>query len=264
MPAIGTVPYLNALPLVDDLRSDPDLQLVAELPARLVTLLREGSVDAALVSAVELFRDPPLHWYDLGAVSSRGPVQSILLFCRCAPARVTSLALDQSSRSAAVLAQVCLSRFLDSRVTRVSECSPDSPLREVDADAVLRIGDPALRTDPAGRRALDLGQLWTEHTGLPFVYALWLAHPDRHPPGLAARLSRALEVGLSRREQLARAFAAEQGMDEQRCVDYLEHAIGYAFGADELAGLKLFGAMAHELGLVDRAELPPPRSFPAA
>ncbi|RKY22549.1 MAG: hypothetical protein DRQ55_00495 [Planctomycetota bacterium] len=262
MTRIGTVPYLNALPLVDGLADEPGIELLREVPSRLVRRLRRGELDAALVSSVELFRDPPLDWLDLAAITSDGPVQSILLFCRTQPAAVTSLALDRSSRSASAMAQVCLARFLGADVRRLEEAAPDTPVDQLDVDAVLRIGDPALSSDPAGRRVIDLGAVWSEATGLPFVYAAWLLRPEARPAdveGLERALLAARRRGLSRRGELARSFARAHDMDPERCARYLEQAIGFSLGARERQGLALFGRLAGELGLVDHGLLRPAR-----
>ena len=258
MLAVGSVPYLNALPLLAGLDTSPDVSLRALVPSQLLPRLRAGELDVALVSAVELFRDPPLSWVPGPAITSHGPVESILLFLRTAPGDVRSVALDTSSLTAAVLARVCLAHFLGAGRPRVLAAPPDAPLASIDADAILRIGDPALRTLPGDRAVLDLGELWTERTGLPFVYALWLARPDLElarvlPPLLAAR-----ELGLATRDALADAFAAEHAMDAARCRRYVRERIGYVLGERELAGLRLYGELAHDLGLVDRPELPPP------
>jgi chorismate dehydratase len=208
-------------------------------------------------------------------------VRSILLFLRTEVQQVRSLALDRSSRSAAVLAQVCLAEFCGRNAAghgtadaasgglRVTECAPDAPLASLDADAVLRIGDPALATLAGDRGAIDLGSLWSESTGLPFVYALWLVRPGVPSQPLSQLLRTALAAGLPRRAELARAHlrsspargagAAATGLiEEAAAVDYLERSIGYSLGPRELQGLQLFGRLAHRHGLVDHAELPDP------
>ncbi len=284
MPAplrLGTVPYLNAQPLVAGLDAQPDVVLERAVPAQLVSRLRAGALDAALVSAVELFRAPQLSFVAGPAITSCGPVRSILLFLRGAPERVRRVALDSSSRSAAVLAQLCLAEFLGARGFSVTECAPDADLAGIDADAVLRIGDPALaaahahglttdtphangaaRSNGAASRldrgwfALDLGTVWTAHTGLPFVYALWLARPDVPPQPLHARLLAARAAGLPQRDALAEAFAARSGLPAPACRAYLQECIGYDLGPAERAGLAAFGFLAHRHGLVGTPVLP--------
>jgi len=255
---LGSVPYLNALPLIEGLAGAPGVQLEQELPSRLLPRLRAGALDVALVSAVELFRRPQLAYLPGPAITSDGPVRSILVYLSVPLARVRRLALDSSSLSAAVLAQVCLRRFLQLGPLELSPSDPGLPLDEVPADAVLRIGDPALTTEPGTREVLDLGALWQEHTGLPFVYALWLARPGSALDGLRPVLLQAARAGVARRAELAERFARQHGLPAEACRDYLLHGIGYSLGARELQGLQLFGRLAHGLALVDSPELPAP------
>jgi chorismate dehydratase len=255
---LGAVPYLNARPLVQGLDATPGVSLTEAVPAALLGRLRSGALDAALTSAVELFRAPTLAWVPGPAVTSAGPVRSILLYLRCEPRDVASLALDTSSRSAAVLARVCLAECFGVGAPRVFPADPDLPLSALDADAVLRIGDPALTTAPVGREVLDLGELWTESTGLPCVYALWLVRPGVPAEPLTTLVHAARAAGLPQRGALARAFAAEHGLDADACVAYLAGSIGFDAGAREREGLALLGRKAHALGLVDRPDLPGP------
>jgi chorismate dehydratase len=253
---LGTVPYLNALPLVEGLREVSGLSLVEELPARLAPLLRSGELDLALVSSVELFRTPALGWISGPAITSNGPVASILLYLRVPVGSVRRLALDTSSLSAAAMAQVCLHNFLGVSTPELLPAPPDRALDEIPGDAILRIGDPALRTQPGSFQVLDLGAVWTKYTGLPFVYALWLTRPDLDGEKLAPILKSAADLGTSRRHVLADRFADNHAMDRQSCRNYLDHNIGYTLGDRELEGLRTYGRLAHQLGLVDVPDLP--------
>jgi chorismate dehydratase len=253
---LGTVPYLNALPLVDGLRDGPDVDLVEELPSRLAPRLRAGDLDLALVSSVELFRAPRLGWIAGPAITSEGDVRSILLYLRVPVGDVRTLALDTSSLSAAAMSQVCLRSFFGIPAPQLLPAPPEQPLDEIAGDAILRIGDPALRTPPGRLDVLDLGGVWTEHTGLPFVYALWLTRPDLDGAAVAPLLAEAAAQGLANRHVLADRFADQYGMERKCCRDYLDDNIGYQLGARELEGLVTYGRLAHGLGLVDHADLP--------
>ena len=254
---LGTVPYLNALPLVDGLHEASGLSLIEELPARLAPLLRSGALDLALVSSVELFRTPALGWISGPAITSEGPVASILLYLRVPVRSVRTLALDTSSLSAAAMAQVCLHNFFSVSAPELLSAPPDRTLDEIPGDAILRIGDPALRTQSGSFQVLDLGAVWTEHTGLPFVYALWLTRPDLDGKMLTPILKSAAALGAGRRHVLADRFADIHAMDPQSCRNYLDHNIGYTLGDRELKGLQTYGRLAHQLGLVDVPDLPP-------
>jgi len=231
---------------------------VTAVPSLLAPMLRTGALDLALVSAVELFRDPPLGWIPGPAITSCGPVRSINLYLRRPLNAVRRVALDTSSLSASALTQVCLDRFLGCSNCEIVPGPPDLPLASIDADAVLRIGDPALTTSRNGHEVLDLGAVWSEHTGLPFVYALWLANPDLLVDDRLDLLIEARDRGLTTRDALADRFATAQHLSAELCRSYLESSIGYHLGEAERAGLELFGRLAYGLDLVDRDTLRPP------
>ncbi len=255
---LGTVPYLNAQPLIEGLAERPDVTLETDVPARLAARLRDGEFDAALVSAVELFRDPPLSWVPGIGIASHGPVRSIRLYLRTAPEAIKTVALDTSSLSAAAMTRVCLAEFLQLPSVELIASDPDEPLEAVDADAILRIGDRALQIDPGHRSVIDLGELWTEETGRPFVYALWLVPPGTPAEPLTSTLLGACESGWNRRATLGRHFALRHALRPELCVEYLLRSIHHEIDDEALEGLALFGRLAHKHGLVDRPELPPP------
>ena len=69
---VGTVPYLVGRPLDEALEDEPGIDVVRAVPAELVRGLRDGSLDVALVSSIELFRRPGYRYLDGLAVSGEG------------------------------------------------------------------------------------------------------------------------------------------------------------------------------------------------
>ena len=72
---VGSVPYLNAVPLTRGLED----QIVFAPPSRLAELLREEKLDAALVSVTEVLFNDRYDVLDNVAVASLGEVKSVFL-----------------------------------------------------------------------------------------------------------------------------------------------------------------------------------------
>ena len=98
---------------------------------------------------------------------------SVTLFSRVPWSDIRRVALDEGSRTSAALAQVLL-RIRHGITPEVLPLPLDRAAEDVDADAVLLIGDRAMHAClPGFAHAFDLGQEWHDWTGLPFVYAVW-------------------------------------------------------------------------------------------
>lgn len=268
---LGSVPYLNADPLAAVLREQDAALLVgdavevsAEVPSQLIGSLLRGAVDAALVSTAAVIPHPQLRVLPEMCISSRGPVRSITLYCRKPVSEVATVALDASSRSAHALTQVLLAEYWGRHPAYVT-LPPDLPAMLEQADAALLIGNPALvtnhRLDSGAWPELvlerhDLGQVWTQMTGLPFVYAVWAAspqYPDDSPRDLerlTRLLLRAKAWGLRRRGMLASRGAEELGLPHEVALEYLTDAIRYHLGPEERAGMERFCELALRHGVL--------------
>jgi chorismate dehydratase len=245
---ISAVSYVNALPLLDGLETDPRVHLVLESPAAAADALVAGTVDAALVPAVTLLRDDRLAPVGTGCIACDGAVDSVLLQVRVAPHCVTRVALDPESRSSQRLARWLLKRVYgvnpEWRERRAAEAViPD------DCDAGLVIGDRALHVLASGAPVLDLGSEWKRATGQPFVFAVWAARRE-HPRSaeLLDCIESARRRGLAGSAAHARVAAQRTGLSPELCAVYLGQRIRYRFDDAAAAGLGLF------LDLVSRGE----------
>lgn len=177
---IGVVSYLNSKPLFEDLAELlPDADLRLDYPSRLADQLAAGELDVALIPSVEYFRGQHRDYEIVSdaCVAARGPVLSVKLYSRVPPGKIRSLALDEGSRTSATLARVLLAeRYgVEPRLEPLPmQCTTQDTL----ADAVLLIGDRAMfPPEEQFPVTWDLGQEWFEWTGLPFVFAMWVARP---------------------------------------------------------------------------------------
>jgi chorismate dehydratase len=121
---------------------------------------------------------------------------------------------------------------------------------DTDADAVLLIGDRAMRPQP-GRfvEVRDLGDWWCRWAELPFVFAMWTARSGRELAGLDAALSEARDLGLQSLDEIARRESAALGMSATECLSYLRDNLYFYLGPREARGLEHFYRLASRLKL---------------
>ena len=252
---LDVVSYLNTRPLVEVLHMgaiDRDFELIYNVPSRCAERLHMGETDVALIPAVEIGRgrDPYRIVPNVGIISN-GPVSSVFIALNKEPEEIQTLALDRGSRTSVVLAQIILARQFGCR-PQVFFHPPDIDAMLKCADAALLIGDPALTLPRKHYRILDLGEIWTQMTGLPFVYACWTGRPDALTPYHIAKLIEAKKKGKLLIPKIAKDHAAEtRTLSPAFYAEYLTRNILYDLGDTELEGLKRFYAYGVELGLMD-------------
>lgn len=254
---IGAVSFLNTKPLIYSLLnstpSNEEIELSVHVPSRLADLLTVGSIDVGLIPIIEYFRaseeDPSSYRIipDI-SISSHGAVRSIQLLSRVPIPQIQSVGLDTGSRTSHALLRIVLTEKYDLQPT-FSASPPSIELRSADTDAVLRIGDVALRQLDSAPYSVDLGAEWNELTGLPFVYACWVARRDINLEKATQILQKAKELSIPNIPEIARVGAETLGLPEALCSDYLTNRISYDLGDMEIAGMNRFYELAQRYDL---------------
>lgn len=177
-PKLGRIPYLNTEPFFadDEVRADA----VVEVPSRMIDLARLGAVDIAPLPVVAAF-DHPGRFRTIGGlgIAAAGAARSVLLRSRLPIDQLSGACIgviDETATSVRLLRVLLQFHFEVNHATFVGLDQP--------ADAALLIGDKALlqsRNLHTHPYELDLAADWHAWTGLPFVFASWMAHRDVTP-----------------------------------------------------------------------------------
>jgi len=256
---IGAVPYLNAWPLIDALR-DPDrgVNITLDTPSRLTPRLLAGAFHAALVPSFDfLLHDRLVLLPDL-CIGCHGPVESVRLFCRVPMDAVQTVVADAASRTSVALVRVL---FAERHQRKVEVTSADDPLASAGADAVLFIGDRAMRGIKAVE-VMDLGAAWVELTGLPFIFAGWTFREGTDLGDLPHLLRAARDEGLQHIPDLAARAETELGFPRAQAERYLSSAIDYMLTDNHRKGLERFAELCarhHLLPRIPRVRLYEPQ-----
>jgi len=170
---LGVVAFLNARPLIAGLENDPRIGLVFDVPAALPKRLAHREVDAALVPIIDLMRNAD-RWQIVSdaCIGCDGETMTVRVFSQVPPERIEVLWIDGDSHTSVALAAILWRQQFGRELTLHPLDAARVPTR--DLPAVLLIGDKVI--DAArGRFAyeVDLGSAWRQHTGLPFVFAVW-------------------------------------------------------------------------------------------
>jgi chorismate dehydratase len=254
-PRLAASSYLNTAPLIWSFQHGTRrrvVELVTDAaPARCADLLARGLVDAALVPVIEYQRIDNLTVVPGVCVGARSRVRSVVLATRGKKLKdVRTIALDSSSRTSAALVQVIFREFLNI-MPLVAPQSPDVQRMLEEYDAALLIGDPAMVFPRKGLLVYDLAELWREHTGLGFVFAMWMARAE-NPTWIMrnADFAGARDEGLERVEEIVCHYKKELDLSSGELRSYLIENISFDLDAEMHAGLDLFYALAHKHALI--------------
>jgi predicted solute-binding protein len=180
-------------------------------------------------------------------VAARGAVRSILLVSKRPLAEIRTLAADSSSRTSVTLTRIVLSRRYGVEPV-FQRYAPDLAAMLEQADAALIIGDPALRLDLSSLpyHVADLGQEWSDMTGLPMVFAVWAGDKRHITPAVVKALNDSCRYGRQHLEDIVKIDAAARGIPETLAREYLTRHIVNELGPREYEGLELYLRYARE------------------
>ena len=249
-PRLGRIPYLNTEPFFAD--DEVRANAVVEVPSRMVDLARLGAVDIAPLPVVASF-DHPDAFRPVGGlgIAAAGAARSVFLRSTVPVERLAGSCIgviDETATSVRLLKVLLQFRFDIGHATFVGLDQP--------ADAALLIGDKALlqpRNPHTHPYELDLAAEWHAWTGLPFVFASWMAHRDA-PPDACAAAADYFNANLDR--NLADTAAIHRrrpdlGLTADAVATYLR-TFCYRFDDSAWAGLDHFQELDARLTAVER------------
>jgi cyclic dehypoxanthinyl futalosine synthase len=262
---IAAVSFLNARPITYGLErglGEDRFELSFELPSRCAQLLAAGEVDVGLIPTAAYAESAvPLRVVPGVAIAGLGPVRTVLLVSDVPWTELEEIALDGASRSsAALLKLLCRDRGLTPRFREVAH---DAVLDAASGKTgALVIGDAGFAAAEKYAHVVDLGEVWRETTGLPFVYAVWAGRPDVLGPDEIGILQQSLSEGMIHRAEIARGWAEAAPFLPHSAnapalyERYLTENIRYRLGSEELSGVAAFFERGHAAGLFrERARL---------
>lgn len=246
---VGSVPYVNARPLVWRFEQPgSQVRVVYDVPSRLPALLDSGAADAVLASSFDAITTPGRKVaFGVGIVSN-GPVESVRLFSKVPLGQIRTLALDEASLTSNHLAQILL---IDQWGVHpeLATMASDQQSMLATCDACVLIGDKGMTAEQRGLHVLDLGAAWTELTGLPFVWALWIGGKELGSE-LADWLGEAANLGADEWRQMVADASGKAGWTDGEVQRYLTDCIQFIMGTRELEGLSAYAERLLRHGLV--------------
>ena len=175
---IGAVSYLNTKPLLYGLQHGPirdDIELTLDYPSNLVKALKNDQIDIGLLPVAALLDISDYQIVSNYCIGTEGEVASVCVFSELPLGEIDTVLLDYQSRTSVMLCRILFAKHLKKTVQFIN-AEDETYIDKIKGNvAGLVIGDRALQIRDRFKYIYDLGLGWKEMTGLPFVFAVWVA-----------------------------------------------------------------------------------------
>lgn len=258
---IGQIEYANCTPLFQMLRehcSCSGYEFVSGVPAELNRMLLTGDIDVCPSSSIEYAYHPELYTIlPQLSISSIGAVASVLLFSRMPVEKLDGRKILLSSESATSvnLLKILLGQRFGCSCT-YEVAPPGTSVADGESSALLLIGDAALRAslEKSDLLVYDLGEMWHEWTGYPFVFALWICRNEvadtAELRSLAYQLIQAKDRVPGHLELIAACAKEASWLGYERLLAYWRDNISYQLDERATEGLMAYYGKCFESGLI--------------
>lgn len=229
---ISAVSYTNTKPFIygikhSDILNQIDLSL--DIPSDCAIKLINNQVDIGLIPVAEIPNVPNANIVADYCIGSDGAVNSVFIFSDVPVEEIKTVRLDMHSRTSNNLAKTLLKFYWKKEVEYTSN-------QQAKTDAFVLIGDRTFDQKSKYAYVYDMGEVWKKFTGLPFMYAAWVANREIHQD-FKNDFNAALKLGLDSRQQLIDELPNYSHIDIE---DYLYNKLQFDVTTDRIKALELF------------------------
>jgi chorismate dehydratase len=241
---VGAVSYLNTKPLLYGFKKTDILDridLVEDYPSRIATLLLNDEIDVGLVPVAVINSLKDYFIVSDYCIGSEDEVASVALFSNQPLEEITHVFLDYQSRTSVNLTKILFKHFWKKEVEFIN--AKESYINEINGStAGLIIGDRALGAIPHFKFQYDLAKAWKSFTGLPFVFAAWIANKNL-PQDFIDQFNNANAIGLKNIDDVV----DQLDYKNYNLKKYFTENISYVLDDEKRKGLALFLKLIKEL-----------------
>ena len=235
---ISAVSYTNTKPFLYGIQHTcilNQIDLSLDIPADCAQKLIEDKADIGLIPVAATLSMPYWEIVSDYCIGADGPVNSVFIFSNCAIEDVKTVQLDPESRSSNNLALVLLKNLWKIKPQLITYAKDYGESADIQT-AFVQIGDRTFGKKARFEFVYDLAEEWKRLTGLPFVFAAWIANKPISAE-FTNEFNSSLQFGLDHRSELLKELPQRTYFDLE---DYLMHKLDFNLTEDKRKALHLF------------------------
>jgi chorismate dehydratase len=236
---VSAVSYTNTKPFIYGITHSPVLEqidLSLDIPSDCASKLIAKKVDIGLIPVAAIPFVPNAQIISSFCIGSVGAVDSVFIFSNVPFHEIKSLKLDPQSRTSNHLAKVLFKNHFKVEVSFTTDQSADT-------DAMVLIGDRTFGRKGDFKYVYDMGEEWMKFTGLPFMYAAWVANKPL-PEDFSQDFDQALAKGIDHIPTVITQLPTINGID---IANYLLHKLNFKLTPEKIKAKDLFLKLIAEL-----------------
>ena len=237
---LSVVSYLNTIPFVYGLQQagfSNKLDISLDIPSACAEKFIDGKVDIGLVPIVVLKQMQNTQILSDYCIGANGAVDTVCLFSDEPIHKIESISLDYQSKTSLALLKILLDEYWGLYPELLSSASGyEDEIKEKKAGLI--IGDRAFLYQNKFEYTYDLAEIWRLHTGMPFVFACWIAN-KKLDQNFQIEFNEALSFGINNIDK-AIEEAANIYKHCKNPTDYLNNKISYLLNTEKRKAMQLF------------------------
>ena len=173
-------------------------------------------------------------------------VKTVMLLSNDPLDNISAINLDYRSMSSVNLIRV-IAKFMWKRDFRwINTTDSFDFSKPPHGEAVVLIGDQCFELGPEFKYKTDLAEEWNKQTGLPFVFACWVANRELDI-GFVSEFNQALGHGVNNIDKVVGYFSEKSIIKGEDLRDYLNHNIEFILDQEKRKGMDLFLSLLQKL-----------------
>ncbi len=239
---ISAVRYANTYPFIYGLtESGFDKRAIIETdhPSACAAKLISGKADLGLIPVAAIPDLKEAHITGDYCIGADGKVRTVQIMSNSPFNAVNKVFLDYRSMTSVRLVKIIAGRFWQRELTWIetSECFDFKSIGN--NEAVVLIGDQCFEYENQFQFRIDLAEEWKRYTGLPFVFACWVANKPLSTV-FTREFNNALSLGVHNIDKVSERFSDSGSITGKELRKYLTENIDFLLDTRKKEAMALF------------------------
>tara|TARA_B100001093_G_scaffold331603_1_gene316607 strand:+ start:9316 stop:10062 length:747 start_codon:yes stop_codon:yes gene_type:complete len=237
---ISIVSYLNSIPFIYGIKNHPVysiLDLSLNIPSVSANKFLNNEIDIGLVPVAIINKLQNFNIFSNYCIGSYGKVDTVCVFSDTPIYDIEEILIDYHSITSVNLLKLLLKNLYNIS-PNLKNTSHGFEKKISKSQAALVIGDKAFDLHKKHKYVYDLSEAWFKLTGLPFVFACWVAKKEISQ-NILNEINSAFSHGLNNINTVLKNTRIKN-IDYETVKFYLKNRISYDFDRQKKKSMDIF------------------------